>query len=267
MRVNIIPVKSLHIMTLGALLLLNACATSVGGSGYNATTVTNNINQDLLDAANVKRVVIAHVNLGSPSRRYLQKQEAHVDELLAEKLERAGYEIVAAREFSQRWTNAVSLFGDPVDPTTGRVNARTFTRIVQTVRDQLVDKGGIDAFVFTDLIEKDVYFTTGVSRIARWDGVARKPVTQGPGSGVSMEFNWGAPVKATSIRVVLFNTDLEILFSGVGGVSLNEAVDMRSGTDFVRRREILGNDNHIREGLALAMHPLIEMNNWPGNPD
>jgi hypothetical protein len=42
---------------------------------------------------------------------------------------------------------------------------------------------------------------------------------------------------------------------------------MRSGTDFVRRREILGNDNHIREGLALAMHPLIEMNNWPGNPD
>ena len=82
-----------------------------------------------------------------------------------------------------------------------------------------------------------------------------------------MEFNWGAPVKATSIRVVLFNTDLEILFSGVGGVSLNEAVDMRSGTDFVRRREILGNDNHIREGLALAMHPLIEMNNWPGNPD
>lgn len=267
MRVNIIPVKSLYITTLSILLTLTGCASSMGGSGYNPTTVTNSINQELLDAANVKRVVVAHVNLGSPSRRYLQKREAHVDELLTAKLERAGYEIVPSREFSQRWTNAVSLFGDPVDPTTGRVNARTFTRIVQTVRDQLVEKGGIDGFVFTDLLEKDVYFSTGVSRIARWDGVARKPATQGPGSGVSMEFNWGAPVKATSIRVVLFNTDLEILFSGVGGVSLNEAVDMRSGTDFVRRREILSSDNHIREGLALAMHPLIEMSNWPGSPE
>ena len=267
MRAHINPIKTFHLVVIWSLALLTACASSVGGSGYNPTTVAGSINQELFDAANVKRVVIANVNLGSPSRRYLQKQEAHVDELLAEDLRRAGYEIVPSREFSQRWTNAVSVYGDPVDPTTGRVNARTFTRIVQTVRDQLVEKGGIDAFLFTDLLEKDVYFNQGVSRIARWDGVARKPVTQGPGSGVSMDFNWGAPVKATSVRVVLFNTDLEILFSGIGGISLNEAVDMRSGTDFVRRREILGNDNHIKEGLALAMHPLIEMNNWPGNPD
>ena len=50
-------------------------------------------------------------------------------------------------------------------------------------------------------------------------------------------------------------------------MALNEAVDVRSGTGFVRRREILGNDNHIKEGIALALHPLVPMSNWPGNPD
>jgi hypothetical protein len=57
------------------------------------------------------------------------------------------------------------------------------------------------------------------------------------------------------------------MFVGEGGIALNEAVDTRSGTGFVRRREILGNETHIREGVALALHPLMPMKNWPGDPD
>jgi hypothetical protein len=53
------------------------------------------------------------------------------------------------------------MFGNPVDPTTGRVNSRTFSRIVQTVRDQIMESSNIDALVFTDLLEKDVYFRAG----------------------------------------------------------------------------------------------------------
>jgi hypothetical protein len=121
--------------------------------------------------------------------------------------------------------------------------------------------------IFTDLLEKDVYFAQGVNRVARWDGVSRKPPTQGAGDGVSVNFNWGAPVAATTLRISIFDADLKLIFNGEGGVALNEAVDVRSGTGFVRRREILGNDNHIKEGIALALHPLVPMSNWPGNPD
>jgi hypothetical protein len=28
----------------------------------------------------------------------------------------------------------------------------------------------------------------------------------------------------------------------------------------------LENENHIDEGLAIALHPAIPMKNWPGNP-
>ena len=237
------------IAVLTCIALTNGCATgSVSGSGYNPTTLTNQIDQAAIDDANIKRVVIADINLGTPSRKYLQKREKDVDLLIAQALTNHGWEVVSSRDFSQRWRNAVSMFGNPVDPTTGRVNNATFSRIVQTVRDQIVESSNIDALIFTDLLEKDVYFAQGVNRVARWDGVSRKPPTQGAGDGVSVNFNWGAPVAATTLRISIFDADLKLIFNGEGGVALNEAVDVRSGTGFVRRREILGNDNHIKEG-------------------
>jgi len=56
------------------------------------------------------------------------------------------------------------------------------------------------------------------------------------------------------------------VFSGEGGMEVTDAVDTRSGTAFVRRRDVLENENHIDEGLAIALHPAIPMKNWPGNP-
>lgn len=249
--------------------LLNACAAGggVSGSGYNPTTAKNAIDLEAFESADIKRVVIADVNLGSPSRKYLRKKEKAVDALVAESLQRHGWEVVSSREFTQRWRNAVSLYGNPFDPTTGRVNSKTFSRIVNTIKDQMMESSNIDALIFTDLLEKDVYFSQGVNRVVRWDGVTRKPPTQGGGNGVSVDFNWGVPVSATSLRISLFNDSLERLFVGEGGIALNEAVDTRSGNGFVRRREILGNESHIREGIALALHPLVPMKDWPGNPE
>jgi hypothetical protein len=70
------------------------------------------------------------------------------------------------------------------------------------------------------------------------------------------------PVAATTVRVSIFNADLKLLFSGEGGIALNEAVDVRSGSGFIRRREILGNESHIEEGVAIALpssSPYVEM--------
>ena len=105
-----------------------------------------------------------------------------------------------------------------------------------------------------------------MNRITRFDGVTRKPAIQGAGSGVTSEFDWSRAVAAASIRIAWFNMDLARVFSGEGGMEVTDAVDTRSGTAFVRRRDVLENENHIDEGLAIAMHPAIPMKNWPGNP-
>ena len=249
-----------------ALLGLVACGSATVGGGYNPTTPTNVFEQRLYDQVDSNVVVIASVNLGGPSRNYLKKRESFVDARVKEYLEDAGYEVRAQREFSQRWSNAILIYGDPIDPTTGRVNQKSFIQIVQAVRDQLREQTDIGSIVFTDIIEKDVYYEQGLNRVTRFDGVTRKPAVQGAGSGVTAEFDWSRPVAAAAMRIAWFNMNLERIYSGEGGMDVTDAVDTRSGTAFVRRRDVLENENHIDEGIAIAFHPIIAMKKWPGNP-
>ena len=249
-----------------ALAALVACSSSTVGGGYNPTTPTNVFEDQLFDQLDSNVVVIASVNLGGPSRNYLEKRESFVDSRVQEYLEDAGYEVRAQREFSQRWSNAVLIYGDPIDPTTGRVNQKSFIQIVQAVRDQLRDQTDIGSIVFTDIIEKDVYYEQGLNRVTRFDGVTRKPAVQGAGSGVTAEFDWSRSVAAATMRIAWFNMELDRIFSGEGGMDVTDAVDTRSGTAFVRRRDVLENENHIDEGVAIAFHPIITMKKWPGNP-
>ena len=154
-----------------------------------------------------------------------------------------------------------------MDPTTGRVNTNSFVQIMQTVRNQMLEQTEVDAFLFTDLMERrDVPFPQGVQRVARWDGVTRKPALAGPGQGVSAEFDWGQSIATASIRLVLFNKELEKIFEGRGGIDTTDAVDTRSGIAFVRRKDILENDYFIQEGISIAFHPWLPMKNWPGTP-
>ena len=259
---------SLWRFTAAALVLLGlvSCGSAIVGGGYNPTTPTNVFEQRLFDQVASNVVVIASINLGGPSRNYLKKRESFVDARVMEYLEGAGYEVRAQREFSQRWNNAVLIYGDPIDPTTGRVNQKSFIQIVQAVRDQLREQTDIGSIVFTDIIEKDVYYEQGLNRVTRFDGVTRKPAVQGAGSGVTAEFDWSRPVAAAAMRIAWFNMNLERIFSGEGGMDVTDAVDTRSGTAFVRRRDVLENENHIDEGIAIAFHPIIAMKKWPGNP-
>ena len=260
-------VKTQRLGLVGVLFVaLSACGSATVGGGYNATTPNNIFESAVFDQLDSRVVVIANVNLGVPSRNYMAKRELFVDARVTEFLESAGYDVRPQREFSQRWNNAVLIYGDPVDPTTGRVNQKSFIQIVQAVRDQLRQQTDIGSIVFTDLIEKDVYYEQGLNRVTRFDGVTRKPAIQGAGSGVTADFDWSRAVSAASLRVAWFNMDLERVFSGEGGMEVTDAVDTRSGTAFVRRRDVLENENQIDEGIAIAFHPVIPMKNWPGNP-
>lgn len=254
----------LLIVTVFTSALLGACAST---PTHNPTTFPFEINEELLATNPMKTVVIPHVNLGTPSRKYLDKEAARIDGMISTYLKENGYKVVPQREFKQLWNTAVRAFGDPVDPTSGKVNMRTFAQIMQSVRDEMKDKHNIDAFIFTDLIEFEVSFSGGLKHLARWDGVSRKPSLQGPGDGVSADFDWNKPAAVASLQVAIFDRDLQRLFFSRGGLEATEAIDTRSSKgDFKRRRSILENENQVMEGIQLAFHPLIEMKNWPGNP-
>lgn len=260
------PLTSLRILfgSLAMLLLLAACS---GTPTYNPTTFPAQVEQELLDAAKIKTVVIAHVNLGAPSRNYLDKHAPRIDAAVSAYLKENGFKVLPQRKFEQHWNTAVRAYGNPVDPTSGRVNMKTFAQIMHEVRDNMRKSGKLDAFIFTDLLEFQVPFSGGLKHLARWDGVTRKPSLQGPGNSVSGDFDWNMQAAVASLQVSIYDMELRALFSSRGGMDATDAIDTRSSAGrYIRRRNILENDNFVNEGIQLAFHPFIEMEAWPGNP-
>ena len=251
-------------LTVLLLALHTACAS---GPTYNPTVFAFDMDEEKVSASPLRTVVIPHVNLGPPSRNYLNEAEPRVDARLTAYLRANGIEVLPQREFRQHWNTAVRAFGDPVDPTTGRVNMKSFSQIMQSVRDQYAEDGVLDGFLFTDIVELQTAFNGGLKHLARWDGVSRRPALQGPGQGVSTDFDWNTPASVASLQATIFDMDLERVFVSRGGLDATDAIDARSSSGrYVRRRQILENNLHIDEGIALALHPLIEMKNYPGNP-
>ena len=263
MRVlDFLGLRGLYFMSLA--LLVAGCAST---GGYNPTTFPYEIEEEKLAEKPLRTVVIPHVNLGTPSRNYLQKEAPRIDAFVGSYLKANGYKVIDQREFKQLWNTGTRAYGDPIDPTTGRANMKTFAQIMESVRDEMVKKHNLDGFVFTDLVELEVPFSGGLKHLARWDGVSRKPPLQGPGSGVAADFDWNTPAAVASLQVSIFNTDLQRVFFSRGGMDATDAIDTRSSSGkFTRRRSMLENEDFIMEGVELAFHPIIVMKNWPGNP-
>lgn len=250
------------------LLTLSLVAACSSTPTHNPTTFPYQVNQEQLDAAQpIKTVVIAHVNLNGVTRNYLEKEAPRIDALVTRYLRENGFKVLPQREFEQHWNSAERAFGNPIDPTSGKVNMKTFAQIMHSVRDEMAKTSDLDAFIFTDVVELQVSFSGGLKHLARWDGVTRKPALQGPGNAVSADFDWGMLAAVASLQVTIYDTQLQALFSSRGGMDATEAIDARSSTGrYVRRRNILENETFVMEGIQLAFHPFIVMEDWPGNP-
>lgn len=245
------------------ILSLSQLITSCASNPYNPTVFPYEINESVVKSADFKRLIIAPINIGKPSRLYLQKREKYIDKMVEAYLRKHGYVVMSSRLFMSRWEEALDKYGEVYDPTTDRFTRAYHPALAETIA-YITQNSNIDGVVFTDLLEIETQFSDGINHVARWHGVSRKPALQGPGTGVPYDFNWGAAVKAATLFVNIFDASLQRVFMGAGGLELLDAVDMKSSSpDFVRRRDILENDTQIREGIQLAFHPLIE---WSGYP-
>ncbi len=244
--------------------LLAACSSA---PTVNLTAFPYEIDEERLAQNPIKRVVISHVNIDRLSRRYLQEHEARIDKMVEKYLEANGIEVIPARTFEQEWRRAVRAYGNVFDPATGEVNRKSFALALIDVRDALAEKENIDGIVFTDLIEQESQFSPGLQHFARWHGVTRKPTLQGPGDGVSADFNWAQPLSVASLWVSIYDMELKRVFTSIGGLDTTQAIDTRSSSGrYVRRRSILESTGFIEEGIQLAFHPFIPMDKYPGPP-
>ena len=252
----------MRIILLICLSLLVSCSTT---PSYNDTVFAYQYNAALVKQKPIKKVVLAPVSLGAPAPSYLQKPERKVKSMVRDYLQNHGYEILPAYTFTNAWKQAQRTYGDVYDPSTGKINANAWRAAMLLVGEKLRKETDADAIVFADLIEHNIQHSGGITHYARWYGVARKPHTIGALDSVPSDFNWSQQIKAASLVVTIYNVDLERVFTSRGGLDTLEGIDgKRSPPAYVRLKKPLDYDSNIEEGIELAFHPFIAMDDYPG---
>jgi hypothetical protein len=249
-------------------ITLAVIAVAIGACSsydYNPTTAPYQIDRDVLAKKPIKRVVIASANIsGEPTRYFLQKPAARIDASVKQYLEANGYQIAPNYEFDNAYNQAIRTYGNIYDPTSGRVDPTTWRAVMATALQSL-QGGNIDAIIFTDVIERDVTHNVGLDHLAQWDGVSRKPGFSTASASLTEGFDWNKPLKAATLVITIYTTDLEGVFSSRGGLDTLQVINTKSNpASYVRRKRSLNNDSNIEEGIAIAFHPFIPMKNYPG---
>ena len=245
---------------MGLAVILSACSSQ----NYNPTVYSYTFNEALAKQENINTVMIAPINFDKPSRYYLNKNSAKIDAVMKEYLTENGIKTRSTRLFERQWKKQLREYGDFIQPSTGLYNRHFKPALQQTLTKVFDQDPSLQAVIFTDIISTQTLYHNSSTRMAQWHGVERKLKVQGLGEGVSDSFNWAQPVDAISISVYIFNRQQELILHNVGGIQVAQALELQnSRAKFKRRKDLLNNEQEILEAVALSMHPLITMKNYP----
>ena len=248
-----------------ALLVIAASGCSSGLTTDESTVFPYQISESASDRAAINKVVIATVNYGQDSPSYIRDHETRVDAEISRYMEDNGFSVLTGNQFDSIWSRNKDKFGEYFDPTQGVFRRERFNQILATTIEELKETHGVGAVVFTDLLVDKVVFDFRSPHYASWHGVKRKPRLKG-GQGVSSTYNWAKSFRASSLSIVVFRTDKEFIFRGVGGIEMVDHMSVKSTTPTAVRSKTLFNDkSKLNEGMRLAFHPLIPMKNYPGD--
>lgn len=251
------------IATIVLLLSVAACT-----SNYNATLYPYQDNRSQLQNSEIRQVMIATSNYGIPSRHYLTRYEAFVDSQLQNYLKHNGFVVQGNKGFEQQWKQAEDRLGPLFNVSTGQKTQAYDEAIRATASHIFSLNPNLQALIFTDLIESPVQYQMASKRFAEWHGTRRRVKLEGIGENIPEYFDWTVKLDAISIEITMINRDNDILFHSIGGIQVAQALVLgNNSAAFKRRNDLLENAKEINEGIALALHPLIKMKNYPQKPE
>lgn len=249
------------------LILLTVLISSCTGtlSKTDSAAFPYEINYESMKQRPIKKIVMASANFGRPTLSYLRNSEIRIKRYVESYLKDNGYEILPSYHFDNAWKQAVRSFGNPFDPSTGRIDPIAWQQVMTTTIKTISEQSHADAVVFADLIEHPARHNIGQQHSAIFNGVSRKPFLQGSSKSVSLDFDWNQPIKVGSLLVNIYNTNLERVFMSYGGISTIQAIETKRSSDsYIRRKKLFNNEGEIEDGVEIAFHPFIKMDDYPG---
>lgn len=244
-------------------LLTISCASTPGGN--NSTSYDYFIDEAVINKKSIKKIILAPQQLGTPVLSHLRVGEKRIKAKIARYLKSNGFELIPDYHFKNAWNQAKRTYGDPYDPSTGRIDPETWRRVMATTGQTLRNQTNVDAIVFADVIEHTTQHGPTNKHYARWLGVARKPNLVGTGNSIPADFDWSQEVKVASLKVTIYDQNLVNIFSSFAGIDVTQGIDMRSSTpSFIRRKKLLSSDSFIEDSINIGFHPFIIMDDYPG---
>lgn len=241
-------------------LILSACSFN----NYNSSVYSYQYNPKLVTKP-IKTVMILPINFYSPSRHYLQKHEALVDDSVKSYLKQHDYTLLSQRSFQSLWQHNQIEYGNTYNPSTGELTDAFKPALEKTLQQLFDQHPTLDAVIFTDLIEQPLQYSNASKKSAQWNGVMRKVKIEGVGEDVTEEFDWKKVVSGISISAHVLNRKQELIQHSIGGIQIAQSIKLNNKkAKFGRRSDILVSEKEISEGIALAFHPWIAMKNYPG---
>lgn len=219
-----------------------------------------------LNSPDIKRVMLATVNYGLPSRQYLQSHEQNIDEYIAQYLKKQQLHVYSSKPFEQLWRQAENEHGTLYNRTTGQNTQAHQLAYQQTLTTLFANNPNIDAIIFTDLIEIPIRYQYATQRNAEWHGVQRRIKVEGLGEGAPIDFNLAQEIDAISLAITVVDRQQRIIFKSIGGIQVAQALVLgNKTTSFQKRRDLLSSKKDIQQAIEIAFHPLIKMKGYP-NP-
>lgn len=256
MRIILIAISSLIVS-----LLISGCSST---AGYNPTVFPYKIDQEKINARQIKNVIVAPTALSIPAPSHLRTGDRKTKAMVRNYLQSKGYKVLPSYQFENAWKQASRTYGDVYDPSTGKINAKSWRAAMYTVGQKLRAETKADAIIFADVFEHDVSHGTGLQHQAKWYGVTRKPSLRGTG-GVPQDFNWAENIKAASLSITIFDIDLNQIFNSRAGIETLEEIDLKKSTPaFARKKNIMKKSDLIEDAIELGFHPFVPMKKYPG---
>lgn len=220
------------------------------------------------DSNDIKRVMIAPMNYGTPSRQYLQNHQQAINEYVTDYLKKHQLSSASNKPFEQLWRNAESELGALYNRVTGQKTFAYQQAFEQTLQTLFANNPQLDAVVFTDLIETPLSYQKTLQRKAEWHGVERRikveGIAEGTGMSWTLEQGTAQEIDAISLQITIINRQQRLVFQSIGGIQIAQA--LAAGTkssNLQRRRDLLKSDKEIHHAIQIAFHPFIEMKGYP----
>lgn len=185
-----------------------------------------------------------------------------IEEVIVAELERSGFRVIPSSEHQNIHVSAVSQVGSLAESEAKEANGENVSQAIELTHKELAGKHQVDAFAYPTIEFASADFRKGV---ASWHGVSqtiKEEIAPDCSLCGRVLHLYEGTIPASSLRLKIFNTDNDVIYTGNGGIELLARYVHQSftgaGSEPIPEEELFRNRDRINEAVQVAFKAIID---------